>query len=95
MVVLEGKLHLALILSGALLELLDVNVVRGNAVELFRGEPDLALLLVEVLLSLDTELAQALLDLLETISLGAGRKLETVLDVALVVLLQDVELFGL
>lgn len=73
MVVLERELNLALVLTGALLERVDVNVVRRNSLELLRSKPDRSLLLVEVGLALDLELAQTLLDLLESVSLRSSR----------------------
>ena len=55
-VILEGELHLTLILAHALLERIDVNVIGGDSVQLSWGEPDSTLLFVEVLLALNAKL---------------------------------------
>ncbi|KAI6759293.1 hypothetical protein HG530_009973 [Fusarium avenaceum] len=49
MVVLEGKLDFALVLTSALLQRVDINIVSRNSLQLLGGEPDGTLLLVELL----------------------------------------------
>lgn len=90
-IVLVPNLHLALVLSSTLLQFLDINVVRGDTLELLGSEPDTTLLFVEVLLGLDAELAEPLLDLLETVSLGASRQQQTIADKSLAFLFQDTQ----
>ncbi|KAI6757561.1 hypothetical protein HG531_003386 [Fusarium graminearum] len=90
MVVLEREFNLAFVLTSALLERVDVNVVTGNSLELLGSEPDGSLLFVEVGLALNLEFAQALLYLLESVSLGASRQTKPVSDKLISLLLENV-----
>src|SRR4051812_32805752 len=70
--VLEREAELALVLARALLK--SVQDILRHSIKLFLGEPDVAALLVEVLLELNGNLAEALLDLLEAVPLLARGK---------------------
>src|SRR5699024_9451277 len=77
--VFEGQPELAFILTLALLQF--TQDVLGDAVELLTSEPDTTILLVEVLLELNANLAQTLLNLLEPIPLLTSRKTQSIADI--------------
>lgn len=89
--VFKAKSELALVLTLALLQAREH--ILGNTRELFPGKPQSAVLLIKVLLELNDNLAQPLLDLLESVPLGARRQSEPVAQVVFVFLLE--QLLGL
>lgn len=91
-VVLEGDLDLALILSSSLLQLINIDIVRGHTFQLFGFKPDSSVLVIQIGLSLDLEFAQTLLDLFEPLPLGALGKMETISHVLAVLLLEHMAL---
>ena len=84
--VLERQPDLAFVLALALLQAADE--VLGHAVELLRRQPHAAGLLVQRLFELNLEVGEAVLDVLEAVTLFTGRDAKAVANVGLVLLLQ-------
>lgn len=91
MVVFKGDLEFSFVLASPFLQRVDIDVVFWHALKLFASKPKPALLLVEVLLAQDAELAEALLDLLEAVSLLSRRQKQAIADVCSPLFLENME----